>query len=116
MWCVSFKEGNCSEEEYNLHVTKKVEVREAKQNAISRASKETLVVTMDVQSALICPKLLLSKHCYTQKLQLHDFIIYASNNKDTHMHVWHEGYGKDMANEFTTCIVNFNKKNTHYKK
>lgn len=29
-------------------------MREAKQNAISRASEETLVVTMDVQSALIC--------------------------------------------------------------
>jgi len=90
-------------------------VREAKQNAISRASKEPLVVTMDVQSALICLKLLVSKHCYTQKLQLLDFTIYASNNKDTHLYVWHEGDGKDMANEFTTCIVNFNK-NMHYKK
>jgi hypothetical protein len=104
------------EEEYNLHITKKVEVREAKENAISRASKETLVITMDVQSALICPKLLVSKHCYTQKLQLHDFTIYASNNKDTHLYVWHEGDGKDMANDFNTCTVNFNKKNMHYKK
>jgi hypothetical protein len=91
-------------------------VCEAKQNAISRASKETLVVTIDVQSALICPKLLVTKHCYTQKLQLHDFTIYASNNKDTHLYVRLEGNGKDKANEFTTCIVKFNKQNMHYKK
>ena len=91
-------------------------MREAKQNAISRASKETLVVIIDVQSAVICPKLLASKQCYNQKLQLHDFTIYATNNKGTCLYVWHEGDGKDMANEFTTCIVNFNKKNMHYKK
>lgn len=74
-------------------------MREAKQNAISRTSKETLVVTMDVQSGLICPELLVSKHCYTQKLQLHDFTIYASNNKNTHLYVWNEGDGTDVANE-----------------
>ena len=102
-----------SKEEYNLHITKKDEVCEAKQNAISRASKETLVITMDVQSALISPQLQVSKHCYTKKFQLHDFTIYVSNSKDKHLYVWHEGDGKIMTNEFTTCIVNFIKKNTH---
>jgi hypothetical protein len=90
------------------------EVHEAKQNAFSRALKGTLVIIKDVQSALLCPKLLVSKHCYTKKLVIWLYIL-SLNNKDTHLYVWHEGDSKIMPNEFTTCIVNFIK-NVRYKK
>jgi hypothetical protein len=56
-----FQRGKCSEEEYNSHITKKNKAHEAKQKAISGASNVTLVVTMDVQSVLTCPKSLVSK-------------------------------------------------------
>jgi hypothetical protein len=74
-----------------------------------------MVVTMDFQSVVTCPKLLVPKQCYTQKLQLHSFIVYVSNNKDI-FYVWHEEGGKIIAIECTTCIIDFIKKNMHYKK
>jgi len=117
--CVSLKEGICSAEEYNLLVTKTDEACEGKQKEIPRASEEPLVLTMDIQSLLTYPKLLVSivsKQYYTQKLHLHKFTIYVSNNNDIRWYVWHEEDGKGAANEFTTCIIDCLKKNMHYRK
>lgn len=114
--CVAYKEGNLSEDAYNFHIVKKDAARTAKENAISSASESTLVATMDLQSILVCPKLLVSKQYYSQKLQVHNFSIYVSNTKDVHLYVWHEGDGKVSSNEFTTCIIDFIKKNLKYKK
>lgn len=44
---------------------------------------------------------------YTQKLQIHNFTLYCSNDKDVHLYVWHEGDGGVTANEFSTCIIEF---------
>jgi len=117
--CVSLKEGNCSEEEYNLLITKKDEAYEAKQKEIPGASGEPLVLTMDFQSVLTYPKLLVSvvsKQYYTQKLQLHNFTVNVSNNNSMCWYVWHEKDGKGAANKFTTCVFDCIKKNMHYKK
>lgn len=116
---VSLKEGNCSEEEYNVLVSKKDEACEAKQKEIPGASEEPLVLTMDFQSVLTFPKLLVSivsKQYYTQKLQLHNFTVYVSNNIDIRWYIWHKEDGKGAANEFTTCVIDCIKKNMHYKK
>ncbi|KAJ8893314.1 hypothetical protein PR048_005905 [Dryococelus australis] len=102
---VSYKEGNLSEEDYRLHITKKEEAKIAKQNAISSASDDVLFVMMDGQCVLSCPKPLV------RKLPVHNFSTYVSNNKDIHLYAWHEGEGKVMSNEFITCIVHFIKKN-----
>jgi len=117
--CVSLKEGNYSEEEYNLLITKKDEACEAKQKEIPGASEEPLVLTVDFESALTYQKLivsLVSKQFYTQKLQLRNFTVYVSNNNDICWYVWHEEDGKGAAVKFTTCITDCIKKNMHYKK
>jgi hypothetical protein len=117
--CVSLKEGNCSKEEYNLLVTKKGEACEVKQKEIPGASEESLVLTVDFQSVLTYPKLLVSvvyKQYYTQKLQLHNFTVYVSNNNDICCCVWHEEDGEGAGNKFTTCIIDCIKKDMHYKK
>ena len=80
--CIAFKEGNLKEEDYNMHVQKKNDARKAKEDAISSASDSVLVATMDVQSVLLCPKLIVSKQYYSQKLQIHNFTIYVCNTKD----------------------------------
>nr|CAH7723171.1 unnamed protein product [Callosobruchus chinensis] len=71
---------------------------------------------MDVQSVLLCPKLLVSKQYYKQKLQLHNFTIYINNNKDVHCYVWHESDGNVTSNEFTTCLIDFLAKFTDREK
>lgn len=105
--CTSFKEGNLTLEEYEVHKAKKEEAYQAKTNAQSLCSSEVSVVTMDVQSVLLSPKLQVSVQYYKQKLQIHNYTLYCSNDKDVHLYVWHEGDGGVTANEFTTCLIDF---------
>lgn len=45
---------------------------------------------------------------YKRKLQLHNFTIYKLNDHDVILYVWNETDGNMTANEFTTCIINYN--------
>jgi hypothetical protein len=85
-------------------------------DASSMRSSEVLVLTVDVQSVLLCPKILVSVQYYKQKLQVHNQLIYVNNNKDVHLYVWHEGDGGVTANEFTSCLIHFIKTQLSYKK
>lgn len=115
--CVSYKMGNVSEETYRIHILKKDEARLAKQNAINMlVMSDVLVITMDVQGVLLCPKLLVSVQYYKQKLQLHNFSVYCNRDKKVHLYVWHEGNGGVSANEFTSCILDFLQKQGTYRK
>lgn len=105
--CVAHKEGNLYEEDYQVHISKKNEAREAKKKAISEDSNYHCVATMDLQSVQLCPKLLVSAQYYKQKLQIHIFTIYINNNKDVVVYIWHEGDGGVTACEFITCIMGF---------
>lgn len=62
---------------------------------------------MDMQSVLLCPKLLVSEQYYKQKLALHNFTFYIKNTKDVHLYVWHEGEGGVNSNNITSCIIHF---------
>ncbi|CAG9834607.1 unnamed protein product [Diabrotica balteata] len=96
--CVSYKERHTSKEDYKLHILKKNEAMIAKSDALSlTVVSDVLVITMD-------------------KLQLHNFSIYLNNTQDVHLYVWHEANGGVTSNEFTSCIVDFLKKQTAYKK
>lgn len=105
--CTAFKENNVTLEEYQVHQEMKEEAYAAKKEALSLCSSEVLVFTVDTQSVLLCPKLLVSEQYYKQKLQIHNYTIYCSNNKDVDLFVWHEGHGDVTANEFTSCILNY---------
>lgn len=90
----------------------------AKENATSMCSSDVLVVTMDVQSVLLAPKLQVSVQYYKQKLQIHNYTLYVNNDKEVHLYVWYEGDGGVTANKFTTCLIDFlnTKINQNYKK
>lgn len=105
--CVSYKQGNISDELYQHHIVKKDEARVAKQEAISQMSDSVIVVSMDMQSVLLCPKLLVSEQYYKMKLSLHNFSFYVKNTKDVYLYVWHEGDGGVTANNITSCIIDF---------
>lgn len=114
--CTAKKEGNISEEQYTLHIEKKNEAYNAHIEARALSSSEVLVLTVDVQSVLLCPKMLVSVQYYKQKLQVHNQSIYINNNKDVHLYVWHDGDGGVTANEFTSCLIHFIKSQLTYKK
>lgn len=73
--CCSFKSGNISQTEYDDHILKKNEARQAKEDAIGLANNKTAVITVDVQSVLLAPKLLASAAYYKLKLQCHNFSL-----------------------------------------
>lgn len=58
--CRSFKAGNILQRDYDNHITKKNEARQAKKDAIELANDKIAVITVDVQSVLLAPKLLAS--------------------------------------------------------
>lgn len=74
--CCSFKTGNISQKEYDDHIVKKNEARDAKKNAIESANNKVVIITVDVQSVLLAPKLLASAVYYKLKLQCHNFTMY----------------------------------------
>lgn len=101
---------------YTLHIEKKNEAHNAHIDACTMRSSEVLVLTVDVQSVLLCPKILVSVQYYKPKLQIHNQSIYIINNKDVHLYVWHEGDGGVTANEFTSCLIHFITSQLNYKK
>ncbi|KAJ2940829.1 hypothetical protein O0L34_g10080 [Tuta absoluta] len=109
--CCSFKTGNITKESYDQHIAKKNEARKAKKEAISKASvselNDVVVITVDVQSVLLAPKLLASAIYYKQKLQCHNFTVYNTKSKDVTVYFWHEADGNVSANEFTSCVVDY---------
>lgn len=113
--CCSYKAKQINEEEYQNHLKKKDQARVAKNEAKSSASDKKLVITMDLQSVLLCPKVLASKHYYKQKLQIHNFTVYVLNDKNVWLYVWHEVNAGVTANEFTTCIIDFIKTHSNYE-
>lgn len=105
--CVGHKQGNIPDDVYQLHIKKKDEARAAKTEAINKISDDVIVVSMDMQSVLLCPKLLVSEQYYKMKLGLHNYTFHVKNNKNVYLYVWHEGDGGVTANNVTSCIINF---------
>lgn len=105
--CCSFKTGNISQQEYEDHISKKNEARQAKQAAVAKADDKIVVITVDVQSVLLAPKLLASAEYYKMKLQCHNFTVYNVSTKNVTVYFWHEADGSVTANEFTSCLVDY---------
>lgn len=105
--CCSFNVGNISQKEYDQHIIKKNEARQAKKDAIEMADEKVVVITVDVQSVLLAPKLLASALYYKLKLQCHNFTVYDCRTKKVTIYFWHEADGGVSSNEFTSCLINY---------
>lgn len=57
------------------------------------AFDKNIVVTMDLESVLLCPNTLASPMFYNQKLQVHNFTIYNLGDKSVTLYVWHVANG-----------------------
>ncbi|KAF0745895.1 Uncharacterized protein FWK35_00030429, partial [Aphis craccivora] len=96
-----------SKNEYNAHLERKTLARKEKNRQKSLASNTKIVVTMDLESVLLCPLSNASAMYYKQKLQVHNFTIYRLHDHDVTLYVWHESNGHVTANEFTSCIIDY---------
>ena len=105
--CVGHDTGNVSEEDYQLHLKRKDEGRNAKNATKQSCGPDHVVITVDLQSVLLCPRMQASTVYYKQKLQLHNFTVYRLNDKDATLYVWHEGEGNVTSNKFVSCIADY---------
>ncbi|KAJ8912432.1 hypothetical protein NQ315_006098 [Exocentrus adspersus] len=83
--CIAYKTKTITVEEYEQHTLRQKAGRAAKELLKNSASNEKLVVTVDLQSVLTCPKVSASQSYYKLKLQVHNFTIYSLNNKDVQL-------------------------------
>ena len=71
---------------------------------------KTKVLTVDLQSVLLCAMCKASALYYRTKLcaQLHSFSSYIFKTKDANLlYIWNESEGGLTANEFASCLIDF---------
>lgn len=107
--CCSYEAGNIPDEQYQTHQNRKECARIEKDHdkEASENDDSVMVITMDVQAVLLCPKLNASALYYKSKLQCHNFTIYDLNTKDVDCYFWHEGEADLSGSSFATCLVNY---------
>ncbi|CAM4665805.1 unnamed protein product [Leuciscus chuanchicus] len=105
--CCAFKTGNLPDDEWQHHLLRKEEARAEKLSDKSKDSNNTMVLCMDLQALLLCPKLKASALYYKTKLAVHNFTVYNMLTHSATCYVWHEGEGSLSASEFVSCIVDY---------
>lgn len=105
--CVGHQSGNVDEGEYQTHIQRKTEARDAKAEDKKLAQEnpeELTIMTMDVQAVKLAPLLQASAIYFKTKLCVHNFTIFDLVTKDCHCYLWHEAEGGLEANIFATIL------------
>lgn len=107
--CCGYETGNVEQEAYQVHVQRKTAARAEKERDKDSAGKDPSlkVITMDLQSVLLCPRLNASAVYYKTKLTCHNFTIMDLNSKEVQCYFWNESQGDLTANSFASCIVDY---------
>uniref|UniRef100_A0A6P7GCT5 Uncharacterized protein LOC114328346 n=2 Tax=Diabrotica virgifera virgifera TaxID=50390 RepID=A0A6P7GCT5_DIAVI len=111
--CTGYSVGKINDEQFQQHLEKKNLARAEKEKLKEEASKDNskLVLTMDAQAILTAPRLQVSAAYYKMKLNVHNYSFYNLSTGKGHCYVWHEGSGGVEANEFTSIIIDYIKRN-----
>lgn len=105
--CCSYKAGNISDTEYQLHLIRKTEAQSQKEKDKAKNDASIAVFTMDLQAVLLCPYLKASALYYKMKLKVHNFTISNLKTKEGFCFLWDESEGGLTADEFSSIIVDF---------
>ncbi|MES9905049.1 MAG: hypothetical protein ABW168_20530 [Sedimenticola sp.] len=109
--CCGYEAGNVSVEDYNKHIEKKDAARNAKTKDKEKCENDDtgacVVITMDVQSVLLSPRLQASAMYYKTKLACHNFTVYDLKSKEVTCYFWHEGEGDLTSDSFSSCITDY---------
>ncbi|CAG9840695.1 unnamed protein product [Diabrotica balteata] len=102
--CVAHKTGNLTDDEFNLHQTKKEEARTEKSTDKESDNK---VYCMDLQSVLLSPKSNVSSLYFKTKLIVHNFTFFDLKTSNGYCYIWHESAGGVTASDYASIICQF---------
>lgn len=109
--CCAHKVGNISEEDYQMHISRKNLARNEKSQDKERAKKgEIHVFTADLQAVKLCPHLKASALYFKTKLAVHNFTVYNLGNDDVVCYWFDETAADLKASTYATFYVNYLKR------
>lgn len=107
--CCGHDAGTVDDSEYSEHIKRKDEARASKaadkRQAITDGNMK--VITVDLQSLLVCPKLNASALYYKMKLSCHNYTVYDLVTHAALCYFWHECDGELTSNVFTSCLIDY---------
>ena len=107
--CTSYKAGNVTEDAFSEHITKKTEAQQSKANdkAIGIDNPKIKILTIDLQSLLLCPQLNASCLYYKTKLSCHNYTVFDLVTKEVLCYFWNETDGELSSNVFASCLLDY---------
>lgn len=107
--CCGHEAGTVDDTEYSEHIKRKDEARASKAADKSQAIADgnIKVITVDLQSLLVCPKLNASALYYKMKLSCHNYTVYDLVTHAALCYFWHECDGELTSNIFTSCLFDY---------
>ena len=103
--CSSFRTGNLSHADYEIHREKVRIAREEK--ARDKEGSAEFMFSADLQCVLLSPKLLTSAQYYKTKLCVHNETVYFYGDHSALCYVWHEAEGGLSGSVFATIFGKF---------
>ncbi len=103
--CFSYKQGNVSKENYDHHIVLKDQARAEKEK--DKASENVKVLTVDVQSVLLCPLNNSSSMYYKTKLVNHNYTVYDLLTHDVLCYLWNESDSNLQGSTFATMLCDY---------
>lgn len=104
--CSAYKVGNLNIDEFKMH--RKAVDRASREKEIDvKAAKKKMIILlcMDAEGVVLCPKLKASALYYRSKLQLHNFTIYDIFTHDSSNYVWDETESDLQSSTFTSIVI-----------
>lgn len=104
--CIRYKTGNVSIEQFLEHRDDVKRAGIEKANDVKAAiNKLIILLCMDVEGVVLCPKLLASALYFKSKLHLHNFTLYNILTHDSANYVWDETEGDLQSSTFASIVI-----------
>lgn len=104
--CMEYKTGNSNIEKFTHHRENVKRAGIEKDNDVKAAKKNLLILLcMEVEGVVLCPKLLASALYFKSKLQLHNFTLFDILTHDSTNYVWDETEGDLQSSTFVSIVI-----------
>lgn len=97
------------EAEHSMHLMRKNQCNEAKENDKLRCKNDPAFITctFDLQSVLQLPSSSVSLFYYSRKICVYNLTIYVGSGENAHCYTWNELNGKRGSNEIGSILYSF---------
>ena len=90
--------------EYEAHLSAAREAQDFLRRQKDDTNDDQMVIAVDLQQTLPCPKLSVNRAYYTRKVWLYNLCVYDVKAKKPTMYVWDESQGGRGADDVASCI------------